>query len=434
MSFFHDAARNQKGLRFQSSSSVLYLRRLFGWIVFSLLLGALLGVIGSCFVSLIEKGIHLREQHPWILLLMPVGGLLIVWLYKVTRNHDDRGTNMVIASLRSEAELPVQMAPLIFLSTIITHTCGGSAGREGAALQLGGSIGNLMGKLLKIRKQDKQLLILCGMSAAFSAIFRTPVAAVIFVMEVECIGEMWYTALAPCAVSSLTASYIASQLGHPLAHHEVLGIPELTPVTALQMLLLGIVCAMLSRLFCTVLHRTEAIFEHRIRNPYLRIIAASAILLALGMLVRSGDFYGLGEASIHAAIAGEAVWYAFLLKILFTAVTLAGGFKGGEIVPCFFVGATFGCVFGHLIGLSPSLCAAAGMVAMFCSVTNCPLASLLIAAELFGMECLPFCLIVICISNTLSGNQGLYSEQRFHYSKFSDKHITHKAREQEKVC
>ncbi len=432
MSLLNDTAQIRPVLQRQLQRCaiffILYARRLLRWLLLALVLGVILGLVGSSFVYLIEQGIALRERHPWLLFTLPLGGLLIVWLYKVTRNHTDKGTNMVIASMRKNVELPVQMAPLIFLSTIITHTCGGSAGREGAALQLGGSIGHLLGRILHIRRRDRQLLILCGISAAFSAIFRTPTAAVIFAMEVSYIGRMRYGGFVPCMVSSLTASYIASLLGHPLAHHNVLQIPALTPLTAAQMLLLGIACAGVSVAFCWILHKTEDWFRHKLRTPYLRILAASALLLLLGFLVQSHAYYGLGEAVIHSAIAGEAVWYAFLLKILFTAITLAGGFKGGEIVPAFFIGATFGCAFGTLIGLSPSLCAAAGMAAMFCSVTNCPLTALFISVELFGMEALPFCLIVVGVSNMLSGYHGLYKAQRFHYSKFSDKRVHHRAR------
>ncbi len=408
--------------------TILCIRRLFRWIMFAVILGCTLGLIGTLFVRLIELGTEMRHAHPWILLTLPLGGVLIVWLYHVTRNHHDKGTNMVISSLRAEAELPVQMAPLIFLSTIITHTCGGSAGREGAALQLGGSIGNLFGKIFRIRKRDRQLLILSGMSAAFSAIFRTPAAAVIFAMEVSCIGEMRYAALVPCVISSLTAAYVTGALGFAPAHYDVLDIPALTAITGGKVLLLGMLCAGLSVLFCSTLHHTEHLFHRKFRNRYLRIITASLLLLVLGALVRSTEFFGIGEESISSAIAGETVWYAFLLKIVFTAVTLAGGFKGGEIVPSFFIGATFGCLFGQLIGLSPSLCAACAMVAVFCGVTNCPLASLFIAAELFGMECLPFCLLVIAVSYMLSGYHGLYKEQRFTYSKFTDKHIRHKTK------
>ncbi len=408
--------------------SLLHFRLLLRWVVLAVAVGLLLGVIGAAFVAAISFGTEYRKAHPWCLLLLPVGGMFIVWLYRVTHDKHDKGTNMVIASLRSEAQLPAQMAPLIFISTVITHFVGGSAGREGAALQLGGSLADLLGRGLHLREKDRRTLIMTGMSAAFSAIFRTPAAAAVFAMEVSTVGTMQYAALVPAVVSSLTASFVADRLGFPLVHYEVTSVPELAPGNAWKLLLLGMLCAALSILFCVLLHRTEHGMKKLLPDPYLRAAAAGAALLLLGALCRSTDYYGIGGEGIVAAVGGKTVWYAFLLKMLFTAVTLGGGFRGGEIVPSFFVGASFGCLFGHIMGLSPSLCAAAGMVALFCGVTNCPLASVLIAAELFGMACLPGCLLVIAVSYLLSGYYGLYREQRFHSSKFADEPIHHGTR------
>ncbi len=400
-----------------------YLLFFIRWCFIALITGIVIGSIGAAFVYCIRFGTVFREKHPWVLLGLPLGGLLIVWLYRVTKNHDDRGTNTVLSSLRSENEIPAKMAPLIFISTVITHFFGGSAGREGAALQLGGSIGNILGRCFHLREDEKRILILAGMSAAFSAIFRTPIAAVIFAMEVSCIGMMRYAALVPCTIASLSASYIAEKLGLTLTHYSVTDIPKLSPITGLQTLLLAVLCAVLSIVFCKLLHRTEKWLEKWFVNPYLRIVIAGSLVLLLGLIFQSIDYFGLGETSIHNAIAGKTIWYAFLAKMLFTAITIGGGFKGGEIVPTFFIGATFGCLMGSLIGLSPSLCAALGMIAMFCGVTNCPLASLFIAVELFGVECIPYCMLVVAVSYLTSGYHGLYKEQKFFYSKYSDKKI-----------
>ncbi len=390
------------------------------WCFISLITGILIGSVGAAFVYCIRYGTEFREHYPWILLGLPLGGLLIVWIYRVTKNHDDRGTNTVLSSLRSENEIPAKMAPLIFISTVITHFFGGSAGREGAALQLGGSIGNILGRLFHLHEDEKRILILAGMSAAFSAIFRTPIAAVVFAMEVGCIGKMRYAALVPCTVASLSASYIAEKLGLALTHYAVADIPEFSPITGLQTLLLAVLCAILSIVFCKLMHRMEEWLEKWFVNPYLRILIAAAFVLMLGLLFQSYDYFGVGEEIIHNAIAGKTIWYAFLAKMLFTSVTIGGGFKGGEIVPSFFIGATFGCLVGSLIGLSPSLCAAMGMIAMFCGVTNCPLASLFIAVELFGEECIAYCMLIVAVSYLVSGYHGLYKEQKFFYSKYSD--------------
>lgn len=418
-----------KGVLLHSVIHVIsHLRLLMRWILFSVITGGIVGLIGVAFVYAIQWVTLFRSDHPWILLSLPLGGLLIVWLYQITRDQNDRGTNMVLASLRSEAELPVQMAPLIFISTIVTHLCGGSAGREGAALQLGGSIGSVLSRLFRLNERDKRVLILCGMAAAFSAIFRTPIAAPVFAMEVVCVGAMHYAALVPCAISSLMASWISGRLGIPLAKFLVEDVPPFQVVPALKVLLLGVLCAALSILFCILLHQTEKQLQKRIPNSYLRILAASGVLWLLILLVRNQDYLGIGTDVIGRAVGGEAVWYAFLVKMIFTSVTLGGGFKGGEIVPSFFIGATFGCLFGHVLDISPSFCAAIGMVGLFCGVTNCPLASLMIAVELFGIAGAPYYLLAIAVSYLLSGYYGLYGEQTFLSSKFTGAPVNHKTR------
>lgn len=406
-----------------------HLRLLLRWLLLSVLLGLFVGLVGVGFVYAIGLVTDLRLSHPWIVLTLPIGGVLIVWLYRILHDRNDRGTNMVLASIRSEAELPVQMAPLIFLSTIVTHLCGGSAGREGAALQLGGSMGNLWGRIFHLAVRDRHVMILCGMAAAFSAIFGAPIAAAVFAMEVVCVGVMHYAALVPCAISSLTASWLSRRLGIGSAGFAVTDVPVLAVIPALKILLLGVLCAAMSILFCILLHRTEALMQKKLPNPYLRILAASGILLALAALTHSQMFLGLGTGTITDAIAGSVVWYACFAKMLFTAVTLGGGFKGGEIVPSFFVGATFGCLFGQIAEISPSFSASVGMVALFCGVTNCPLTSLILAAELFGTKGIPYYLLAIAVSYLLSGYYGLYGEQQFLVSKFTDGSVRHKTRQ-----
>ena len=292
---------------------LLQLRLLLRWVLIALILGTVLGFVGTLFVWCIGIGTEYRAAHQWCYLLLPVGGCAIVFLYHITKDKHDKGTNMVIASLRSEAQLPVQMAPLIFVTTIITHFVGGSAGREGAALQLGGGLGDMFGRVLHLRDKDKRTLIISGMSAAFSAIFRTPVAASIFAMEVGCVGTMQYSALVPAVIASLMASYVAGKLGLPLAHYNVLQVPEFSPVTGLKIILLGMCCALISILFCVILHRTEHIMRHRVKNPYLRILLASGILMLLGIILHTEDYFGIGTESILGAVFGF-IKYLLILK------------------------------------------------------------------------------------------------------------------------
>lgn len=393
------------------------------WIVFALLSGAFIGLIGSAFFFCLDLVTKTRASHPQLIFLLPLGGVVIVGLYHILHDEHDTGTNLVLSAIHSGDEIPLKMAPLIFLSTIITHLCGGSAGREGAALQLGGSLGNGLGKLFHFNEKDQHIMIMAGMSAAFSALFGTPMAAAIFSMEVISVGIMHYSALVPCVISSLVAHGVAGRFGI---------VPELFPLTdapalrfdyAVILSVLAVLCALVSILFCVILHQTGYLYRKFIKNPYLRAITGGVLLIVLTLLVGDQRYNGTGIASIADCMNGQVRPEAFLLKMIFTALTLGAGFKGGEIVPTFFIGASFGCLFANLTGMAPDICTAIGMTAVFCGVTNCPISSLLISFELFGFQGMPYFLLAVALSYMLSGYFGLYSGQKIMYSKFQTNFI-----------
>lgn len=396
------------------------------WIVLAGTTGCIVGGVGILFVKGLGIANGFRANHPQIILGLPIAGLIIVFLYRICKNENDKGTNLVIATLHCESQMPFRMAPLIFISTIITHLFGGSAGREGAALQLGGSIGNQLGRWFRLNEDDTRLIVMCGMSAAFSAIFGTPLAAVIFAMEVCSIGIMQYGAFVPCMIASLVASSFASALG---CHAETFTIVEplnfeLVPV--LWTVLLGILCALISIVFCRTLHTTGHLLKKYLPNPYIRVVLGSLAIIGLTILLQTSAYSGAGVNLIEEAFAGEAPKMAFFWKIIFTAITLGVGFKGGEIVPSFCIGATFGCLFGTLVGMSPSLFAAVAMVSVFCGVTNSPITSLIIGFEMFGFGSMKYLLIGVAITYMLSGYTGLYSEQTIMYSKSNLEYVNKK--------
>lgn len=393
------------------------------WVVFSLLVGVIVGLCGTAFYYGMSFVTLLRQQNQWLIFLLPVGGLLIVGLYHLFRDEKDTGTNLVISAIHSGDELPFRMAPLIFISTLITHLCGGSAGREGAALQMGGSIGNSLGHLFRFDDKDKHVMIMCGMSAAFSALFGTPMAAAIFSMEMVSVGVMYYIALVPCVISSLVAHGIAVYFGVSSELFPIGNIPHFGILNAVKISGLAVLCALVSILFCVVLHQTEHLYKKFFANPYIRAAVGGCIVIALTLLVGNRDYNGTGIGIIDQCLDGTVRPEAFLLKIIFTALTLGAGYKGGEIVPSFFTGAAFGCLFGNLIGFSPSLCAAVGMCSVFCGVTNCPITSLLISFELFGYDGMPYFLLSVAFSYMLSGYFGLYKSQRIVYSKYKTRYI-----------
>lgn len=403
------------------------IRYFLRWILISLLIGTIGGIFGSIFSYGVTFATQFRMGHDWTLYLLPVSGLAIVWLYSMFHEEGNRGTNMVIDAISSNEKVTAATGPLIFVSTILTHLAGGSSGREGAALQLGGSIGNSLGSLLKLDEKDKKIAIMCGMSAVFAALFGTPVAAGIFSLEVVSIGVLYYAALVPCIFSSYIGVGIARFLGLPGESFLVENIPAVNIPNVIIVVLLGMLCAAVSIVFCILLHKTEHTYRKIFKSPYLRILAGSVLFIVLTLLVGTRDYCGSSMPLIEESVKGNVRYEAFLLKMIFTAVTLGAGFKGGEIVPTLCVGATFGCLFGNLTGFAPSLCAACGMAALFAGVTNCPITSLVIALELFGYEGMEYYSIIIAVSFALSGYYGLYASQKFVYSKTKTEFINRKS-------
>lgn len=392
------------------------------WVVVSGVIGVVVGLVGTAFSYGMQAVTEFRTLHPQVILGLPVAGLFIMFIYHLARRDNDKGTNSILAAIRSEEELSIVMAPLIFVSTIVTHLFGGSAGREGAALQLGGSIGNFLGKVFHMRRADVHVMIMCGMSACFSALFGTPLTAAVFSMEVVNVGIMYYSALVPCVFSALVAAGVAGMLGVKSEAMIISVIPKFSLINGGKIVILAVLCAVISVLFCVLLHMAAHKGRQWISNRYMRIAAAGVVIILLAAVVGTNDYLGAGMGIIeHCVTHGEVRPEAFFLKMIFTAITLGAGYKGGEIVPSFFVGATFGCLLGGILGLSPSLCAAVGMVAVFCGVTNSPITSVLIALELFGMDAAPYFLIGVSVSYMLSGYHSLYNTQRIVHSKYQMK-------------
>lgn len=388
---------------------------LMRWLSLAGVTGAVLGVLGGLFGKSITLAAAFRGSHPWMLYLLPLAGLLIVAMYRM--DPYKTGTNRVLEGIQSDRFIPLRTAPLIAASTVITHAFGASAGREGAALQLGGSIGGTFGKWLKMDDYDHRIMIMCGMSAGFAALFGTPLTATVFAMEVASVGMMQYAALVPCSAAALIAKEIALFLGVRGEHFALPAVTVFDWKSGGLTVLLAVCCAGISILFCMVLHFTEHLYKKWIPNEYLRIAAGGCLVILMTVLLGTTDYLGAGMDVIERSMEGQVIAAAFLLKMIFTAVSLGSGYRGGEIVPTLFVGATFGCLFGQLTGLPPSLGAACGMASVFCGVTNCPVSSLFLSFELFGFECMPFFLLSVSISYLESGYYGLYHSQKILYSK-----------------
>ncbi len=418
----HSGVRLKDRLRGQVYLLAAYIAALLKWLLFAALSGGVIGVLGACFHIAIDRASAFRIAAGWPLYLMPAAGLLIVWCYHVTGMEDDRGTEFIIRSVREGTHLRLRTAFLIFLSTVLTHFAGGSAGREGAALQLGGSISNNIGRLLRLDEKDGRVITMCGMAAGFSALFGTPIAAAILSMEIVSVGVMYYSAIVPCVLSALIAQQVAILLGVTPTVFTVAAVPALSLLTIVKLIGLGALCGIVAILFCAVMHLAPRLYARITSNPYLRVLLGSVLVIGLTLLLGT-DYNGAGVDVIQRALDGTARPEAFFLKMVFTALTLAAGFKGGEIVPAFFCGATFGCFYGSLLDLPPSFAGAVGITAVFCGVTNCPLTSILLSYELFGGEGLPMYALTVAVSYMLSGYSGLYQSQKIVYSKLRPEYV-----------
>ena len=388
--------------------------------LFGLLVGLLVGLCGGAFVHLLHLAEQLRNGTEWAALLLPFAGLVIVWLYKKGGIRTAGGTDLIVQAARGEQPVSRLLAPVIFVSTLLTHAFGGSAGREGAALQLGGSLAELVRKGLRIDSSFEDLAILCGMSAGFSAVFGNQISAVIFALEISCVGVLPLGALFPCVVSSLTAGTVARYLGvRGVSYFLTASTPD--ALFYGRVLVLGVACGLLSIVVCYTFSGFRTGLERLLPDPYQRVIVGAAAVVFLTLGLGTKVYLGTGQVLIDDAIRlGSAAPQDFIWKLVLTALTLGAGCKGGEIVPSFAVGASFGCVVGPLLGLPAPYAAAVGMVSLFCGVTNCPLTALILGFEVFS-----FCnpggfLAAVAASFLVSGYGGLYSKQKFAFSKVAN--------------
>ena len=397
------------------------------WFFLAIPTGLICGLVGTLFHLSVERVTELRADQPWLLFLLPAAGLLITALYKATK-CEGVGTNNVIRAVQSGEPVSILLVPAIFFGTVLTHLCGGSAGREGAALQMGGSIGWNVGTLLHLKDHDRRTATISGMAAFFSALFGTPLTAALFAMMVEDVGLTFTSAFVPAFTSALIAYGCSLAFGIAPTHFAITA-PELTVWTAFLVILLGFACAAVSRLFCGLLHFMEHKVPQLLPNPWLRVFVGGVAVIAFSYLFGVGRYNGAGMGVITAAVEqGEALPWDFLCKIFLTALTLSCGFKGGEVVPSFFVGATFGCVFGPLLGLPAGFAAAVGLVSIFCGATNALIPSILMGFELFSGAGLELMALGCGICYMLSGHHGLYSSQTFVTNKLRSEYMSRKLR------
>ncbi|MCQ2477869.1 MAG: chloride channel protein [Clostridia bacterium] len=400
-----------------------YLAAFARWCVLGVITGIFGGILGAAFTKAITYATNFRLEHSWIIYFLPIGGLVIVFLYRSLK-LGNAGTNEIFETVRNEKKIPVRLLPAVFSGSIISHLFGGSVGREGAALQIGGSLAALFSKILKLDDKKQHILIMCGMSAAFSAVFCAPLTAAIFSVEVICVGYLYSSALLPCLISSLTAYAVSLKLGIKPDNFKVDIIPKSNLKTLIFVVLLAIIASVVSVVFCKSMHISSHLFEKYLKNEYLRIASGGLLIVILTVVLKTTDYNGSGINVIeNIFLNGEVKYEAFLLKIIFTAITIGVGYKGGEIVPTMFIGATLGASVAKIAGMPISFGAALGISSLFCSVTNCPLATVLLSIEFFGTDGIIFYTLSAFISFLVSGYASLYTGQKIVFSKTSDEEI-----------
>lgn len=377
-----------------------------------ILLGVISGVVGTFFSKGVSLVTNIRCENSWLLYLLPVAGIISVLIYKLLK-VTDMGTNQVIKSTGNKNALSSKLAPAVFFGSLLSHLCGASVGREGAALQLGGSSALFLSQRLKFDREEEKILIYCGMAGVFSSVFGTPLAAAVFALEVVFVGHINRKAILPSFVTSFVSFFTSKSLGAHAERFVLTKVPNINISVVWKILVLSLLSVVVSILFCLSLHYFEKLFKIVFSNAFLRIAIGGAIIVLLTVLVGSYDYNGAGVNVIERIFnENEFAPWAFALKILFTCIAVGAGFKGGEIVPTLFIGATFGAFMGSLLGLPVAFSAALCMTALFCGVTNCPLASVLLATEIFSGKGVGYIIIAVIISFCLSGRISLYSAQK----------------------
>ena len=382
------------------------------WVFICLLLGAAAGSVSAFFLTSLEWATQYRESHLWIIWLLPIGGFIIGLSYHLYGNDVVKGNNLLLEEFHSPKKIiPFKMAPLVLFGTIVTHLFGGSAGREGTAVQIGGAIADQFTKILKLSKRDRQILLIAGISAGFASVFGTPLAGGIFALEVLVLGRIRLDAIIPSFMAAVFANYFCEIWNVSHTHYHISSVAEMNPINLLWALLAGIIFGLVAMLFSKSTHFWSNLFKKHIKYPPLRPVVGGVILAITIYFMGTTKYIGLGIPTIVDAFDVNLNSYDFLLKVLLTSFTLGAGFKGGEVTPLFFIGATLGNVLIWFIPLPMGLLAGMGFVAVFAGATNTPIACTIMGIELFGIEAGVFIALACSTSYLFSGHSGVYASQ-----------------------
>ncbi|THF72560.1 voltage-gated chloride channel family protein [Cohnella fermenti] len=391
---------------------------LLKWVGLGGLVGVFTGSASALFLASLDWVTDMRISHAWLLWLLPVGGALVSYLYWKVGKDSSKGNNLILEQIHEgNGTIPFRMAPLVLFGTLVTHLLGGSAGREGTAVQMGGSLSEWIGKVLKLNSLDRKIILMCGISSGFGSVFGTPLAGTVFGLEVLVIGLIRYEALIPCFIASFVGDKVTTAWGIHHLHYQMGAVPDFSALLLLKIVLASVLFGLAGLLFSELTHRLKALFTKIIKNPVLKSFCGGFVIIGMVYLFGTRDYLGLGIPLIQQSFQESVDSFTFLLKTVFTSVTLAAGFQGGEVTPLFAIGSTLGSALAHYLHLSAPFLAAIGFISVFSGATNTPIACFIMGIELFGAEGAIYLFIGCIVSYLFSGHTGIYTAQRIGISK-----------------
>ncbi|MNJ95020.1 H(+)/Cl(-) exchange transporter ClcA [compost metagenome] len=394
------------------TSQVNYFLSLLKWLLIACLTGSIIGSVSAFFLTSLDWVTDYRENHLWIIALLPIGGLIIGLTYYYYGSSVVKGNNQLLEELHTPQQvIPFRMAPLIVVGTLVTHLFGGSAGREGTAIQMGGAIADQFTKLFRLENNDRKILLIMGISAGFASVFGTPLAGAVFAIEVMILGRIKYMAFIPALLVAIIADYTCKFWNVSHTHYSIPFVPNLQFDTVLWCISIGIVFGLAAFVFSKTTHFFGNLFNSKISYPPLRPFVGGIVIALAVWQLGTTKYIGLGIPTILDAFNHDLPSYDFILKLLLTAFTLGAGFKGGEVTPLFFIGATLGNALFLFVPLPLALLAGLGFVAVFSGATNTPIACTIMGMELFGLDCGVYMGIACLAAYLSSGHRGIYSSQ-----------------------
>ena len=388
------------------------LEYLIKWTLIGAVAGCLIGSASALLLASLNWATDYRENHLWIIALLPVSGLMIGLMYHYLAGTAAKGNNFLIEEIRSSRNIiPFRMAPLVYIGTVLTHLFGGSAGREGTGVQMGGAIADFISRTFRMHHYDRKIMIQIGIGAGFASIFGTPLAGAVFALEVIVVGRLRYDAILPVFISSFFAHITCHAWGIAHTHYSITQTPELNIQTLLTVLAASIIFGLAAMVFSRLIGTWGNLAKKYISYPPLRPFVGGIFIALSVYLIGNTKYIGLGVPTIVASFSEVQMWYDPLMKILLTTFTIGVGFKGGEVTPLFFVGATLGSALSAILPLHVSILAGLGFVAVFAGATNTPIACTLMGIELFGADAAVYIGIACVTAYMFSGHTGIYTSQ-----------------------